>query len=96
MSTAYSKTKDAFPKIKAWAYNRYSRLIPRQLTATKTSHENLIHIFSVSIEIIPTRSLQLFWSWISITQIQFHKEKENFVIACLRPSQNVKLGIFTW
>ena len=38
---------------------------------------------------------ELFWSWISINHIQVHKEKENFVIACLRPSQNVKLGIFT-
>ena len=25
-NTVYSKTKDAFPKIQAWAYNRYSRL----------------------------------------------------------------------
>ena len=29
--------------------------ITRQLTATKTSHEKRIHIFSVSIMIIPTR-----------------------------------------
>ena len=33
---------------------------------------------------------ELFWSWIS----KFMK-RMNFVIACLRPSQNVKLGIFT-
>ena len=31
----------------------------------------------------------------AINHIQAHKEKENFVIACLRSSQNVKLGIFT-
>ena len=57
-----------------------------------------ILIFSVSIVIIPTRLLcQMhvnssgaeFWSTIS----KFMK-KMNFVIACLRPSQNMKLGIF--
>ena len=39
---------------------------------------------------------ELFWSWISINHIQVHEEKENFVIACLHLSQNVKLGIFMW
>ena len=43
-----------------------------------------------------SNATELFWSWFSINHIQVHKEKENFVIACLRPSQNVKLGIFTW
>ena len=60
--------------------------------------EKGILIFSVSIVIIPTRLLgQMhvnssgaeFWSTIS----KFMK-KMNFVIACLRPSQNMKLGIF--
>ena len=68
-NTVYPKTKDAFPKIQAWAYNRYSRLhrsrlrkyrefnMARQLTTTKTSHEEWTHIFSVSIVIIPTHLL---------------------------------------
>ena len=73
-NTVYRKTEDAFPKIQAWAYNRYSRLhrsgtfvnirefkMPRQQTAdsheSKTWHEKWIHIFSVSIVIIPTRLL---------------------------------------
>ena len=38
----------------------------------------------------------LLWRWISINHIQVHTEKENFVIACLRLSQNVKLGILMW
>ena len=38
---------------------------------------------------------ELSWSWIPKSRIQFQKEKENFVVACLRPLYNVKLGIFT-
>ena len=34
------------------------------------------------------------WSWISIDHIQAQKEKSNFVVACLRPPSNAKLGIF--
>ena len=105
--------------------------MPRQLTTTKTSHEEWTHIFSVSIVIIPTHllcqmqanssgpeflsaiskfsllaevshdgakmrerrevsllSLIFASSWESSAsrEIQVHKEKENFVIACLRPS----------
>ena len=52
-----------------------------------------IPIWSNSLTL--SNASELFWSWISINHIQVHKEKENFVIACLRPSQNVKLGIFT-
>ena len=61
--------------------------------------EKGIHTFSVSIVIIPTRLLckmqanscgAEFLSTIS----EFMK-RMNFVIACLRPSQNMKLGIFT-
>ena len=36
---------------------------------------------------------ELFWSWISINHIEVHKEKENFDIACVRSSQNVKLAV---
>ena len=36
---------------------------------------------------------ELFWSRISVNHIKVHKEKENFVIACLRPSQNMKLAV---
>ena len=73
--------------------------MPRQLTATKTSHKKWIHIFcslyrDYSNWFTLSNASELFWSWISINHIQVHKEKENFVIACLRPSQNVKLGIF--
>ena len=67
-NTVYPKTKDAFPKIQAWAYNRYSRLhrsclrkyygVKDAITAdTKTSHEKWIRIFSVFIVIIPTHLL---------------------------------------
>ena len=68
------------------------------LTATKTSHEKWIHSVyrDYSNSLTLSNASELFWSWISINHIQVHKEKENFVIACLRPSQNVKLGIFTW
>ena len=64
-NTVYPKTTDPFPKIQAWAYNRYSHL-PRSclhiyygvkdaMTAdTKTSHEKWICFFSVFIVIIPT------------------------------------------
>ena len=67
-NTVYPKTTDAFPKIQAWAYNRYSRLhrsclrkyygVKDAITAdTKTSHEKWIRIFSVFIVIIPTHLL---------------------------------------
>ena len=39
---------------------------------------------------------ELFWSWVSINISKWKSMKRmNFVIACLRPSQNMKLGIFT-
>ena len=47
-----------------------------------------IPIWSNSLTL--SNASELFWSWIS----KFMK-RMNFVIACLRPSQNVKLGIFT-
>ena len=68
-NTVYPKTKDSFPKTKlelttgihacidhAFVNVREFKM-PRQLTATKTSHWKWIHIFSVSIAIIPTRLL---------------------------------------
>ena len=35
------------------------------------------------------------WSWFLADHTQVLEEKEKFVVACLRPSQNVKLGIIT-
>ena len=32
------------------------------------------------------------WSWILKHFIQVQKEKEKFVVVCLRPAQNVALG----
>ena len=68
-NTVYPKTKDSFPKYKleltigihacidhAFVNIREFKM-PRQPTATKTSHEKWSHIFSVSIMIIPTRLL---------------------------------------
>ena len=72
--------------------------MPRQLTTTKTSHEEWTHIFSVSIVIIPTHLLCQMQANSSgaefLSTISKFMKRMNFVIACLRPSQNVKLGIF--
>ena len=61
--------------------------------------EKWIHIFSVSIAIIPTRLLCQMQANSSgaefLSTISKFMKRMNFVIACLRPSQNVKLGIFT-
>ena len=81
-NTVYPKTTDAFPKIQAWAYNRYSHLhrsclrkyygVKDAMTAdTKMSHEKSLTLSNAS---------KLFWSWISISHIQVHREKENFVM----------------
>ena len=73
--------------------------MPRQPTTTKTLHEEWTHIFSVSIVIIPTHLLcqmQVNSSGAEfLSTISKFMKRMNFVIACLRPSQNVKLGIFT-
>ena len=57
------------------------------------------HIFSVSIVIIPTRLLCQMQANSSgaefLSTISKFMKRMNFVIACLRPSQNMKLGIFT-
>ena len=60
--------------------------------------EKGILIFSVSIVIIPTRLLCQMHVNSSgaefLSTISKFMKKMNFVIACLRPSQNMKLGIF--
>ena len=61
--------------------------------------EKEIHIFSVSIVIIPTRLLCQMQANFSgaefLSTIFKYMKRINFVIACLHPSQNMKLGIFT-
>ena len=61
--------------------------------------EKRIHIFSVSIVIIPIRlrcQMQANSSGAEfLSTISKFMKRMNFVIACLRPSQNMKLGIFT-
>ena len=73
-------------------------------TTTADSHENVAWksefiFFSVSIVIIPTRLLCQMQANSSgaefLSTISKFMKRMNFVIACLRPSQNVKLGIFT-
>ena len=67
-------------------------------STTADSHENVIFFQSISwlfqLAYFVTNASELFWSWILSTISKFMK-RMNFVIACLRPSQNVKLGIFT-
>ena len=61
--------------------------------------EKGIHIFSVSIVIIPTHLLCEMQANSSgaefLSTIPKFMKRMNFFIACLRPSQNMKLGIFT-
>ena len=61
--------------------------------------EKWIHIFSVSLGIIQTRLLCQMQANSSGTEflstISKFTKRMNYVIACLRPRQNVKLGIFT-
>ena len=61
--------------------------------------ENGIHIFSVFIVIIPTRLLCQMQANSPgaefLSTISKFMKRMNFVTACLRPSQNMKLGIFT-
>ena len=65
----------------------------------KLELEKWIHISLVSIVIIPTRLLCQMQANSSgaefLSTISKFMKRMNFVIACLRPSQNVKLGIFT-
>ena len=73
-------------------------------TTTADSHENVAWksefiFFSVSVVIIPTRLLCQMQANSSraefLSTIFKFLKRMNYVIACLRPSQNVKLGIFT-
>ena len=73
-------------------------------TTTADSHENVAWksefiFFSVSIVIIPTRLLCQMQANSSgaefLSTISKFMKRMNFVIACLRPSQNAKLGVFT-
>ena len=72
-------------------------------TTTAASHENVawkseLTFFSVSVVIIPIRLLchmQVNSSEAEfLSAISKFMKRMNFVMACLRPSQNVKLGIF--
>ena len=57
--------------------------------------EKGIHLFSASIVIIQTRLLcQMEANSSGAEFLSKFMERMNFVIACLRPSQNMKLGIF--
>ena len=73
-------------------------------TMTADSHENIAQksefiFLSVSIVIIPTHLLCRMQANLSgaefLSTISEFMKRMNFVIACLRPLQNVKLGIFT-
>ena len=74
-------------------------------TTTADSHDENVSwksefiFFSVSIVIIPTRLLCQMQANSSgaefLSTISKFMKRMNFVIACLRPSQNMKLGIFT-
>ena len=70
--------------------------MPQNLAWKVNSHffSRLYRDYSNSLTL--SNASDLLWSWISINHIQVHKEKENFVIACLRLSQNVKSGILMW
>ena len=107
-NTVCPKTKDAFPKIQAWAYNRYSHFHLSRLCVnikeflkdtTRTDNHEIVAwkreftFFQFLSWLFPLAS-KLFWSWIYIN-ISKSIKRMNFVIACLRPSQNMKLGIFT-
>ena len=61
--------------------------------------EKRIHIFSVSVVIIPTRLLCQIQANSSgdefVSTTSKFMRKKNFVTTSLRPSQNVKLGVST-
>ena len=92
-NTVYPKTTDAFPKIKAWAYNRHSPCIdhafvnitelkmPWQLTRKRKVNSLFFSLYrDYSNSLTLSSASKLFWSWISINHIQVHREKENFVM----------------
>ena len=61
-NTVYPKTKDAFPKIQAWAWKVNSHFF------------SLYRDYSNSLTL--SNASELFWSWISINHIEVHKEKK--------------------
>ena len=61
-NTVYPKTKDAFPKIQAWAWKVNSHFF------------SLYRDYSNSLTL--SNASELFWSWISINHIQVHEENE--------------------
>ena len=61
-NTVYPKTKDAFPKIQAWAWKVNSHFL------------SLYRDYSNSLTL--SNASALFWSWISINHIEVHKEKK--------------------
>ena len=81
--------------LRKYIYRELFKKIPRR----KRRMEKWIHIFSVSILIIPTRLLCQMQANSSgaefLSTISKYMKRMNFIIACLRPSQNMKLGIFT-
>ena len=110
-NTVYPKTKDAFPKIQAWAHNRYSPLHQSHLLKYSgdywqsrkprmksefTFFQSLSWLFQLASLTSSKLCKRTLLELISINHIQVHEEKETFVIASLRLSQNVKLGIFMW
>ena len=105
-NTVCPKTKDAFPKIQASANNRYRACIGHVLriygellkdTTTETSHEKVNSYFFSLYRDYPN-SLTIFQMQANsfgaefLSTISKFMKRMNFVIACLRPSQNVKLG----
>ena len=61
-NTVYPKTKDAFPKIQAWAWKVNSHFF------------SLYRDYSNSLTL--SNASELFWSCISINHIEVHKEKK--------------------
>ena len=69
-------------------------------TTTETSNGKVnSYFFSLyrdySNSLTLSNASELFWSCQFLLTISKFMKRMNFVIACLRPSQNVKLGIFT-
>ena len=95
------KTKDSFPKIQqVFTLASATSCVVSFLkdTTTETSHGKVnLYFCSVSIVIIPTRLLCQMQANSSgaefLSTISKFMKRMNFVISCLRPSQNVKLRI---
>ena len=108
-NTVYPKTKDAFPKMQAWAYNRYSRFHLSRLcvnireflkdTTTTDIHEIVAwkreFYRDNSNSLTLSNASELFWSWISINHIQVHEENEFCHSLFTSFTKRDWLGIFT-